>query len=98
MELLPTLDGRHRFHLRVAANALGIVKQELELGPALASAERERLTALLGQDGEASVLNAELARRSRDGAIADDGQLVEHLLRSLGDALAINNPKWAKDR
>jgi hypothetical protein len=93
-ELLPTLEGRHRFHVRVAANALAVVKREIELGPGLSEAERNRLAAMLGQDGTLDALNRELARRIRDGEIADEGKLVEHLRRSVADALAINNPKW----
>lgn len=97
-DLLPTLEGRHRFQARVAANALSIVKRELELGPALVAAERERLIALLGQDGSGGALNRELVQRIRDGAVADDDALMSHLLRSVRDALAINNPKWTKER
>lgn len=93
-ELLPTLEGRHRFHVRVAANALAVVKREIELGPDLAEAECARLTALLGQDGTLGELNRALAERIRSGEIADEGKLVEHLKQSIGDALKINNPKW----
>jgi len=93
-DLLPTLEGRHRFHLRVATNALAIVKRELERGPDIAAAERGRLVALLGHDGDRSALNRELARRIRDGEIALDDRLAEHLLRSIGEALSINNPRW----
>jgi hypothetical protein len=93
-ELLPTLEGRHRFHVRVAANALAVVKREIELGPGLAEAERARLAALLGQDGTLDNLNRALAERIRLGAIADESKLVEHLKHSIGEALSINNPKW----
>lgn len=95
-ELLPPLDGRHRFHVRVAANALNIVKRELELGPALDAAERERLIALLHLEASDDALNRELVRRIRDGMIPDDDALMDHLLRSVRDALAINNPKWVE--
>jgi len=97
-ELLPTLDGRHRYHVRVAANALKIIRRELEQGPALNDAEHQRLAALLGRDGSLDALNRELARRIRDGEIAlDDPALLDHLKRSIADALAINNPKWVKE-
>jgi hypothetical protein len=96
-ELLPTLEGRHRFHCRVAANALATVKRELELAPAAGTAEAERLRALLGRDGDLDTLNRELAARIRAGEIAIDDKLVEHLKRSVADALAINNPKWTRE-
>ena len=47
-ELLPTLDGRLRFHTRVAANALETIERELADGPAASAAERQRLLAILG--------------------------------------------------
>lgn len=93
-ELLPTLEGRHRFHVRVAANALAVVKREIELGPGLSEAERTRLAILLRRDGTLDELNRELARRIHAGEIGDESELLQHLKRSVDDALAINNPKW----
>ncbi|MEK7793508.1 MAG: DUF6285 domain-containing protein, partial [Candidatus Hydrogenedentota bacterium] len=40
---MPKLEGHTAFHARVAANALGIVQRQLELGPRAAEGERERL-------------------------------------------------------
>jgi hypothetical protein len=96
-ELLPTLEGRHRFHVRVAANALAIVKRQLELGSGFDAAEAERLRALLSADGDLDALNRDLAQKIRDSEIAVDERMVEHLLRSVEDALAINNPRWTRD-
>src|SRR5215468_2084482 len=94
-ELLPTLSGYHRFQLRVTANVLAQVRRELALAPAHADAERSRLTALLGHPGERDELSRELAARIRAGDIAlDDPALLDHLRRSLVEALRINNPKW----
>ncbi len=95
-ELLPTLTGYHRFQTRVTVNVLAIVRRELALGDGHAAAERARLAALLGHDGTLETLNDELVERIRSGAIAqDDAALREHVRRSLAEALAINNPKWA---
>ena len=33
-EVIPSTDGRLRFHARVASNVLGMVEREIELGPA----------------------------------------------------------------
>jgi uncharacterized protein DUF6285 len=94
-ELLPTLAGYHRFQTRVTANVLNIVRRELELRGSQAAAERERLRALVGHDGEIEILSAELCDSIRSGAIAlNDPDLRAHLRQSLADALAINNPKW----
>ncbi|HVA77483.1 MAG TPA: DUF6285 domain-containing protein [Candidatus Binataceae bacterium] len=94
-ELMPTLAGYHRFKTRVTINALMTVKREAELRAAQAAGEAERLTALVGHDGEVEALSAELAERIRSGAVSvDDPSLRAHVRQSLADALAINNPKW----
>jgi uncharacterized protein DUF6285 len=94
-ELLPTLGGYHRFQCRVTVNVLAQVCRELVLAPTQAEAERARLTALLGHPGERDELSRELAARLRAGEFAlDDPALLDHLRRSLVEALRINNPKW----
>ena len=96
-DLLPGLDGRHRYLVRVAANAIRIVQRELSQRPALDAEERQRLARLLGEDGPLEAMNRELARRIRDGEIAlDDPALLDHLKRAIAGALAINNPRWIK--
>lgn len=97
-ELLPTLAGYHRFQTRVTVNALHIVMRELQLAPAQRAEEHARLAALLGHDGDADTLEAELASALVDGARSpDDPALLDHLRRTLRDALALHNPKWAAD-
>lgn len=94
-ELMPTLDGYHRFKTRVTVNVLNTIRRELELRASQAASERERLTMLLGRDGDVEELSRELSERIRSGAIAlDDRTLGSHIRQSLKDALAINNPKW----
>lgn len=97
-ELLPTLTGYHRFQCRVTLNVLAQVKRELELAPAQAEAERARLGALLGREGDCHELSRALAARIRSGEIAlEDPGLLEHLRLSLLEALRINNPKWIRE-
>ncbi len=94
-ELMPTLAGYHRFQTRVTVNVLNTVRRELELRGAQADAERSRLIAMLGHDGDVEALSVELAERIRAGGISiDDPALRAHVRQSLADALAINNPKW----
>ncbi len=94
-ELMPTLEGYHRFQTRVTVNVLNTLRRELELRGAQADAERSRLVAMLGHDGDVEALSIELAERIRAGAISiDDPALRAHVRQSLADALAINNPKW----
>jgi len=94
-ELLPTLTGYHRFQTRVTANVLNIVRRELELRETQSAAERARLRALVGHEGDTESLSRELSELLRQGAIdLNDANLRAHLRQSLADALAINNPKW----
>jgi hypothetical protein len=93
-ELLPTLTGYHRFQTRVTANVLNIVRRELELRETQSAAERERLRALVGHDGDTENLSGELSELIRGAIDLNDAELRAHLRQSLADALAINNPKW----
>ncbi|MDP6707497.1 MAG: DUF6285 domain-containing protein [Alphaproteobacteria bacterium] len=97
-ELIPTLDGYHRFQCRVLANVLAMVERELRLGAGLNREEAERLAALLGREDDLRTLTHALAQGLRDGTIdlAHPG-LLEHLELSARDALRINNPKWLED-
>ncbi len=62
-------SGATSFQARVAANALEMMKRELDLAPAEDAAEHERLKALLGTDGALFDLNVELSRRIATGEI-----------------------------
>jgi hypothetical protein len=87
------LEGHAQFHARVSANALAIVKRELELGPGQAEDELARLRGLLGQDGDLDALNRELCRRMREGEIAleDDA----HLWATTLEKVAIDQPRYS---
>ena len=90
------LQGHAEFHARVAANALGIVKRELELGPKQFAAERKRLEELLDESGELEALNRELCRRIREGEVdMDTPGLGDHLWAATLEKLAIDQPKYS---
>ncbi len=94
-ELMPTLDGYHRFKTRVTVNVLNTIRRELELREGQAKAEHERLVAILGHDGDVETLSRELSERIREGDFSlDDQRLRSHIKQSLSDALSIANPKW----
>jgi hypothetical protein len=98
-DLLPTLDGFHRFQTRIAANVLRTVLREQMQQPSFAATEQQRLVELLGHDGELQALRRELAQGIEHGSIALDAPgLADHLRQTLADALAINNPKWIAAR
>ncbi len=94
-ELMPTLDGYHRFKTRVTINVLNTVRRELEMRETQAAAEHGRLVAILGHDGDVETLSHELAERIRKGDFSlDDERLRSHIKQSLSDALTLANPKW----
>lgn len=86
-DVLPAVEGRVRFHTRVAVNVLGMVERELELGPAQHAAHLARLDELdVASD-------AELATAIREGL--DGPDLVEALTAAVRDKLAVANPGYA---
>ncbi|MCC5887938.1 MAG: hypothetical protein JJT88_16000 [Gammaproteobacteria bacterium] len=94
-EVQPSLDGSVAFHTRVAVNVLKIVERELAEGPALAAAEKSRLVALLGHDGDLDVLAEELIEAIRAGRMdVQTPGLTEHLRSTVMAKLAIDNPRY----
>jgi hypothetical protein len=97
-ELLPTLEGYHRFHSRVCVNTLRIVQRQIEQGAALEDAEVGRLRQLLESDGSAASLNEKLMDRLESGSLSLEADgLVDHLKATLFDALRINSPGWVAE-
>ncbi|NRQ31195.1 hypothetical protein HII36_05010 [Nonomuraea sp. NN258] len=87
-DVLPALDGRVRFHARVAINVLAMVERELELGPEQADEHARRLADLGVRD------DAELAAAIRDGRLADDDRLLNALTDAVRAKLAVANPGY----
>jgi hypothetical protein len=101
-DVFPAVEGRRRFHTRVAMNVLGIVQRELTLGGAADARERVRLAALLpgAADGDRTLteLNSELAAAIREDTLGvSRSELVAHLRETLRDKLAIANPGYIRD-
>jgi hypothetical protein len=86
-DVLPAVEGRVRFHTRVAINVLAIVEREIELGPAHA-AEHARRLADLGVDDD-----AELAAAVREGSL-EESALVEALRGMVRAKLEVANPGY----
>jgi Domain of unknown function (DUF6285) len=94
-DVMPAVEGRVRFHSRVAVNALGMLERELRLGPELDAAEQARLAALLGHDADLRALTAELAERIRDGSLDDRRDDVTAAVReSVRAKLLVANPDY----
>lgn len=94
----PALPAHSAFEARVAAAALDIARRALDAGPAQA-AELARLRALMGRDGEAADLTAELAERIREGALdLETPGLADHLWRTTLDKVAVDQPGYGPFR
>jgi hypothetical protein len=93
---MPQLQGHAAFHARVAANALDIVKRELQLAPKAGFEEHERLKKLLGHDGALDELNRELCIRIESGELSlETPGLAEHLWAVTMTKLAIDQPNYS---
>jgi hypothetical protein len=98
-EAAPALSGHLAFQARVAANALEMMRRQIELAPAAEAAELERLKALLSQDGDLASLTAELSRRIAAGEanLATPG-LADHLWATTLAKMAVDQPNYAAYR
>lgn len=98
-DALPNLEGRPAFLARVAANAVDIVRRELEQGQENDAALQERLVALLGRDGDLNSLNEELCDRiARGGLTLETPGLADYLWDLTMRTIAIDQPKYASYR
>jgi hypothetical protein len=107
-DVVPALDGPKKFHARVAANVLAIVRRELQFEETQQHAEWQRLDALL-DTSEAPPAGREALRRrlaERTEALcarirqgdADTGPwrnaVLAHVRQTVIDKLAVANPKY----
>lgn len=88
-EVIPTTDGRLRFHARVASNVLAMVEREIDLGPGQSAAHAARLARLgVADDAE---LAAAIRRREFDDRREE---LLQLLTATVNDKLAVANPRY----
>ncbi len=106
-EIVPNSEGARRFHARVAANVLGIVRRELEREEEQLAAEWAGLDGLLSPAKPPEVRaalrealgarTADLCERIRAGE-ADAGPFREAVIgqvrRTIRDKLLVSNPGW----
>ena len=101
-EVMPNIAGARSFHARVAANALGIVRRELQREDEQLAREWHGLDSLLGAverpQGRSALRealaarNAELCERIRPGDASD--AVVAHVTQTVRDKLLVTNPGW----
>ena len=88
-DVIPSTDGRLRFHARVASNVLAMVEREIDLGDAQAVAHADRLARLGVAD------DAELAAAIRNRRFDDRADELRTLLAEMvADKLAVANPSY----
>ena len=94
-QAMPQLPGHAAYLARVAANALDIVRRQLQRAPAADAEELNRLRALLQRDGSLSELNGLLCERIAAGAIGlHTPWLAGHLWQTTLDKLAVDQPGY----
>lgn len=94
-QALPQLPGHAAYLARVAANALDIVRRQLQQAPVADAAELQRLRRLLQRDGNLAELNALLCQRIAAGDIGlHTPGLAEHLWQTTLDTLAVDQPGY----
>ena len=94
--VMPQLGGHTAFLVRVAANALDLVRRQVELEPMADAAELARLRRLLGRDGGLLELNEALCEAIEMGEMTLDApDLKEHLWATTLEKLAIDQPSYA---
>jgi len=98
-ELMPVAPADKVFHVRVAANAIDLALRQLAQAGRGDAAERGRLVALLGQDGDLAALNGALAAGIASGAVnADDPAVIDHLYATTLEKLSVDQPGYAAYR
>lgn len=88
-DVMPSTEGRVKFHSRVAINVLAMVERELATGEKQEAEHASRLATLDMAD------DTEFARAIRAGDLDDRLDEVREILRADVDAkLAVANPKY----
>jgi hypothetical protein len=94
-QALPELPGHAAYLARVAANALDIVRRQLQQAPRAEAAELQRLRQLMNSDGALDELNRRLCERIAAGEIGlHTPGLAEHLWQTTLDTLAVDQPGY----
>ena len=92
---LPALSGRDQFNARVAANVLGIIDREQQLGPELAALDAAAAQQWLPGDPAPGTPPQQLSRSLAAREINVDSHFFEYLKQRQLLVAAINNPRYA---
>lgn len=90
-EVVGAVEGQLAFHVRVAANALGIAARELRAAPASAAVHAKRLARFGCADDH------ELVAAIRSGELDDrHAELGAELRRMVWDKIQVANPRYVR--
>ena len=92
---LPALSGRDQFNARVAANVLGIIEREQQLGPELAALDAAAAQQWLPDEAEPRAAPQQLCRALAAREINTDSHFFDYLKKRQLLVAAINNPRYA---
>ena len=92
---MPALAGRDQFNARVAANVLGIIDREQQVGPELAALDAAAAQQWLSGDSESGTVLQQLSRALAAREIDADTDFFEYLKQRQLLVAAINNPRYA---
>ena len=92
---LPALSGRDQFNARVAANVLGIIDREQQVGPELAALDAAAAQQWLSGDSGSGTAMQQLSRALAAREIDADTDFFEYLKQRQLLVAAINNPRYA---
>ena len=92
---LPALSGRDQFNARVAANVLGIIEREQQLGPELAALDASAAQQWLPGESKPGTAPQQLSRALAAREINTDSHLFDYLKKRQLLVAAINNPRYA---
>ena len=97
-ELLPTIDGREAFQLRVSINAIDLVAREIAHGAHAHAITADGIASLLGERVENATPQALCEAIEQDDPGLDPDALLEHLRRATIARLAIDQPGYSAFR
>ena len=92
---LPALSGRDQFNARVAANVLGIIEREQQLGPELAALDAAAAQQWPPAEAASGTAPQQVSRALAAREINTDSHFFDYLKKRQLLVAAINNPRYA---
>lgn len=93
-DILPALPADKHYALRMALNALGIARRQLQAGGAAEDVEYEALQVLLDQDGSHEAISRHFAQLIRTGGVDEDAALQRMLWRLTAQRVSESAPRY----